>query len=161
MARRRHCENKSCKDAIGSSLRFVGGAKKPQASILKRALCFPLHITEDGDDIVVYYMEDMANDDLRLLAKHGSQIGGDIADRKNIRKNMAVRLADVLPEHLPLQRGKTFEEIFEESLRSTERDEDGMAHGSRKVGSNYCKDDEEPAIVRTYSINEYRTNGYF
>ena len=161
MARRRHCENKSYNNAIGSSLRFVGAVKKPQSEILKKCLCFPLHITEDGDDIVVYYMDDMANDDLRLLAKHEHQIGGDIANRKNIRKNMAVWLADVLPEHLPLQHGKTFEEIFEESLRSTERDEDGMGYGSRKVGANYCKDDEEPAIVRTYSINEYRTNGYF
>lgn len=161
MARKRNCENKSYKDAIGSSLRFVGGVKKPQANILKKCLCFPLHITEEGDDIVVYYMEDMANDDLRLLGKHQHQIGGDIADRKNIMKNMKVRLADVLPERLPLQRNKTFEEIFEFSMQSTERDENGMGYNSRKVGANYCKDDEEPAIVRTYSVNEYRTNGHF
>ena len=71
-------------------------------------------------------------------------------------------LANVLPETLPLQGGRTWEEIYERSLESTERDESGMKYTSRKVGANYNKCvEDEPAIVKTWSVNEYRTNGHF
>lgn len=159
MAKKRNCEHLSHLTAKGSSLRFEGAANDDRCKLLMKAFNFPLHVEVKGADVIAYYEDDFFLDDLRFMREnYGKQLGDLLIKAK---KNTSVTLADVLPDTLPMQGNKSWEKIYEESLESTERDNTGMKYTSRKIGSNYNKQEEEGAIVKVYSANEFRTNGHF
>ena len=160
MAVKRHCENKSYLKAKGSSLRFIGAARDDRKDMLMRAFNFPLHVCVVGDDIVSYYQEDWYKDDLRFMRENFSKQLGSLLLPQNISKRTNVVLANVLPERLPMQDNKTWQQIYERSIESTTRDDSGKSYTTR-VSSLRGDESDEPAIVRTLSVNEYRTNGHF
>ena len=166
MAIKRNCEHKNYLTKKGSSLRFIGAARDVYKNNLMHSFCFALHVCEVGDDIVAYYQEDWYKDELRFMRENYAKYLGNLLSNKRIVKSTNVLLAKVLPERLPRQYNKTWQQVYEEGLESTERDENGMKYTSRKVGANYNKSgddsgEEEPAVVRTYSISEFRANGHF
>ena len=165
MARKRHCENKSYLTAKGSALVFIGAAKSDKLETLKKALEWPLHVVIKGNDVFAYFQDDWCVDELEYQRRCHKSLLGELISKGRVKTMQGIVLANVLPETLPLQGGRTWEEIYERSLESTERDESGMKYTSRKVGANYNKGGEcgegEPAIMRTWSVNEYRTNGHF
>jgi len=165
MARKRNCEQKSHLAAKGSALVFIGAAKSDKLETLKKALEWPLHVVVKGNDLFAYFQDDWCVDELEYQRRYHKALLGELISKGHVKTMQGIVLANVLPETLPLQGGKTWEEIYERSLESTERDESGMKYTSRRVGSNYTKKDEEgelePAIVRVFSTNEYRTNGHF
>ena len=165
MARKRHCENKSYLTAKGSALVFIGAAKSDKLETLKKALEWPLHVVIKGNDVFAYFQDDWCVDELEYQRRCHKSLLGELISKGRVKTMQGIVLAKVLPETLPLQGGRTWEEIYERSLESTERDESGMKYTSRKVGANYNKGGEcgedEPAIMRTWSVNEYRTNGHF
>ena len=159
MAVKRHCENKSHLTAIGGSLRFIGAAKSHKLELLKKALNFYLHYEIKGDDLIAYYQDDFYKDDLDFIRERYGSVLGMLVHSKNVKKNGRVVLAKVLPERLPMQDNKTWEEIYARSIESTERDESGSSYTSRTTGGLLGED--EPDVVRVYSQNEFRTNGHF
>ena len=160
MARKRNCEHLSHLTAIGSSLRFVGAAKSGKRNLLMSAFNFPLYVETKGDDIIAYYDEDFYLDDLRFMSENYGKQLGSLLKPENVMKNCNVRLASVLPETLPMQGDRTWQEIYEQGLESTERDNSGKSYNSRRAGGNYDKE-QECAFVKVYSSNEFRANGHF
>ena len=161
MARKRNCENKSYLTAKGSSLTFVGAAKNPKYDTLKRAIEWALHVVEKGDDLIAYFQDDWYKDELEYLRRVWGKQLGELLLNANIKKNPSVVLSKVLPERLPRQNNRTWEEIYEASLESTERDESGTNYTSRNTGANYESEEDKPDIVRVWSVNEFRVNGHF
>lgn len=165
MARKRNCEHKSHLNAKGSVLVFIGAAKSDKLETLKKALEWPLHVVVKGNDLFAYFQDDWSNDELEYQRRCHQTLLGELLAKQNVKSLQGIVLANVLPETLPLRDNKTWAEIYERSLESTERDESGMKYTSRRVGANYTRKDEEgelePAIVRVFSTNEYRTNGHF
>lgn len=161
MARKRNCEHKSYLTAKGSSLTFVGAAKNPKYDMLKRAIEWALHLVEKGDDLIAYFQDDWYKDELEYLRRVWGKQLGELLLNANIKKNPSVVLSKVLPERLPRQNNRTWEEIYEASLESTERDENGTNYNSRNTGANYESEEDKPDIVRVWSVNEFRVNGHF
>ena len=160
MARKRNCESKSFKTAKGSSITFVGVVNKRKYQDLLKALQWDLYREEKGNDLVVYLPDDWWYDELEnnLRANHWDYLMG-ILDDENIKiKKENVVLSKHLPEYLPKLKC-TAEEWYEHFMESTEREENGSVKGCRR---HFNEDaEEEPAVVKTYSINEYKTNGVF
>ena len=161
MARKRRCENKSYFTAKGSSLTFIGAANSSKCEKLIKAMEWPLHIEKVGSDVVAYFVDDWYKDELEYLRRCYGNYFGDMLLNENIDKNTDIVLANHIPSILPLRDNRTWEDVYEEHITSTERDDSGALYSSGStMGGSYDKD-EEPAIVKTYSINEYRANGYF
>ena len=160
MARKRNCESKSLATAKGSSITFVGVVNKRKYQDLLKALQWDIFREEKGNDLVIYLPDDWWYDELEenLRAKHWDYLMG-ILDDENIRiKKECVMLGKHLPEYLPKFK-QTAEEWYEHFLESSEREENGSVKGCRRHLNE--TDEETPAIVKTYSINEYKANGVF
>ena len=160
MALKRNCEHLSFKTAKGSYLRFIGAAKADDVKVLIAALNFPLHIEIKGEDVIAYYDEDFYLDDLDYIKRTFGARLKHFLEKGKVVKCKDIVLADYLPSVLPLQDNMTWEEIYNRSLESTTRDESGQCYTTGQNGENYDAD-KIPAVVKTYSINEYRVNGYF
>lgn len=173
MARKRNCENKSYLNAIGYTLRFKGVVNKPRYEDLKKCLRWYLAMKEVKNDLVLYFAD--ADDYVSLMSylrercKVRTECGVVVdawdyftwrLDNDNILVEDGVELAKHLQEVEFGGKKMSFEDYYNLTLESTTRDEYGRNHTSRTstIKGDY---DETPADVKTFSINEYRTNGHF
>lgn len=160
MARKRNCENKSYATAKGSSITFIGVVVKKKFQDLLNRIEWELWHEIKGQDLIVYFPDDWWYDELEvnLRAKHWDYLMG-ILDDENIRvKKECVVLSKHLPDYLPKLKCSP-EEWYEHFIESTEREEDGSVKGCRRHLND--SDEDEPAIVKTYSTAEYKVNGHF
>lgn len=177
MAVKRNCENKSFLTAKGVALIFKGVVNKPRYEELKKCVQWYIHKEEKGDNLILYFLDDNTHSDLiksmreqwkmrvpvgnsnmlTMVVSMADYFGWRIDEEHVVFKNI-----EFLHKHVPevLEDGTTFEEYYNSTLESTMRDDSGKCLTSR-TSNNVAIASEQPADVRTFSINEFKTNGHF
>lgn len=159
MAQKRNCDHKLWKSAKGSSITFIGVVQKKKYEALLNAIQWDIWREVKGNDLIIYLPDDWWFDELNALRENHWDYLMGILDEDNLKvKKYNVVLSKHLPEYLPKFKC-TPEEWYARYLESSERDEEGNVISSRTHHGE--SDIDEPADVKVYSINQYKTNGVF